>query len=105
MTALSLSVSYIWKDSLYIETRSSIRQDKTRLHRWHGAVCYLENTTGPQLSIKMSSYQYRKSHRGDKTILRPSYPHNGIFFTGKMTFLYWIRAQDPVCKWRPSFEI
>ena len=41
----------------------------------------------------MSSYQYRKSHCGDKTILRPSYLHNGISYTGKMIFLYWIRAQ------------
>ena len=40
----------------------------------------------------MTSYQYRKSHCGDKTILRPSYLHNGISYTGKMTSLYWIRA-------------
>ena len=40
----------------------------------------------------MSSYQYRKSHCGDKTILRPSYLHNGISYTGKMTSLYWIRV-------------
>ena len=40
----------------------------------------------------MSSYQYRKSHCGDKTILRPSYLHNRFFYTGKMTSLYWIRA-------------
>ena len=33
----------------------------------------------------MSSYQYRKSHYGDKTILRPSYLHNGISYTDKMT--------------------
>ena len=26
-------------------------------------------------------------------ILRPSYLHNGISYTGKMTSLYWIRAQ------------
>ena len=39
-------------------------------------------------NIKMLSYQYRKSHRGDKTILRPSYLHNGISYTGKMTSLY-----------------
>ena len=43
-------------------------------------------------NIKMSSYQYRKSHYGDKTILRPSYLHNGISYTGKTTSLYWIRA-------------
>ena len=48
---------------------------------------------GPQFNIKMSSYQYSKSHCGDETILRPSYLHSGISYTGKMTSLYWIRAQ------------
>ena len=43
-------------------------------------------------SLKMSSYLYRKSHCGDKTILRPSYLHNGISYTGKMSSVYWIRA-------------
>ena len=28
--------------------------------------------------IKMSSYQYRESHCGDKTVIRSSYLHNGI---------------------------
>ena len=41
----------------------------------------------------MSSYQYRKCHCGDKTILWPSYLHNVISYTGKTTYLYWIRAQ------------
>ena len=41
----------------------------------------------------MSSYQYRKSHCGDKTMSWPSYFHNGISYTDKMTSLYWIRAQ------------
>ena len=40
----------------------------------------------------MSSYQYRKSHCGDKTVVRSSYLHNGISYTGKMTSLYWIGA-------------
>ena len=48
---------------------------------------------GPQFKIKMTSYQYRKSQCGDKTILRPSYLHNGISYTGKTTPLYWIGAQ------------
>ena len=39
----------------------------------------------------MTSYQYRKSHCGDTTILRPSYLHNEIIYTGK-TSLYWIGA-------------
>ena len=43
----------------------------------------------------MSSYRYRKSHCGDKTIVRSSYLHNGISYAGKMTFLYWIRAMVP----------
>ena len=47
---------------------------------------------GPWFYIKMSSYQYRKSHCGDKTILRPSYLHNGISYTGMMISLYWIKA-------------
>ena len=48
--------------------------------------------SGPQFNMKMASYQYRKSHCGDKTILRPSYLHNGISYTGKKISLYWIRA-------------
>ena len=33
---------------------------------------------GPRFNINMPSYQYRKSHCGDKTILRPSYPKMGF---------------------------
>ena len=47
----------------------------------------------PWFNINMSSYQYRKSHCGDKTVVRSSYLHNGISFTGKMSYLYWIRTQ------------
>ena len=50
---------------------------------------------GPWFNIKMSSYQYRKSHCGDKTVVRSSYLHNGISYTGKMSSLYWIRALAP----------
>ena len=65
---------------------------------WHGD----PQQPGPWFNIKMSSHQYRKSHCGDKTILRPSYLHNGISYTGKMTSLYWIRAQS-VAQWlKPS---
>ena len=51
---------------------------------------------GPWFNIKMSSYQYRKSHCGDKTVVRSSYLHNEISYTGKMTSLYWIRPQYSV---------
>ena len=49
-------------------------------------------TTWGRFNIKIPPYPYRKSHCGDKTILRPSYLHNGISYTGKMTSLYWIGA-------------
>ena len=54
--------------------------------------CYWYRSPGGQFSKKISSYHYMKSHCGDKTILRPSYLHNRISYTGKMTSLYWIRA-------------
>ena len=46
------------------------------------------HVTGPWFNIKIS-YQYRISHCGDKTILWPSYLHNGISCTGKMTSLHY----------------
>ena len=49
--------------------------------------------TGARFNIKMTSYRYRKSYCGDKTVVRSSYLHNGISYTGKMSSLYWIRAQ------------
>ena len=45
-------------------------------------------TSGPRFNIKMSSYQYRKFHCGDKTVVRSSYLHNGISYAGKMSSLY-----------------
>ena len=56
---------------------------------------------------KMPSYQCRESHCGDKTIFRPSYLHNGISYTGKMTSLYWIKAQEskPCTSQVPSLQI
>ena len=47
---------------------------------------------GPWFNIKLQSYQYRKSHCGDKTVIRSSYLYNGISHTGKMTSLYWMRT-------------
>ena len=58
------------------------------ISRWH-------KKPGSRFNIKMS-YQYRKSHCGDKTVVRSSYLHNGISYTGKMTSLNWIRAQSIV---------
>ena len=48
---------------------------------------------GLWFSDKMPSYQYRKSHCGDKTVVRSSYLHNRISYTGKMASWYWISPQ------------
>ena len=44
----------------------------------------------PWFSIKMPSYQYRKTLCGDKMIVSLSYLHNGISHTGKIASLYLI---------------
>ena len=45
--------------------------------------------TGRPYLCSTASYQYRKSHCGDKTVISSSYLHNGISYTGKMASLYW----------------
>ena len=52
------------------------------------------NSSGARFNIKMS-YQYRKSNCGDKTVVRSSYLHNGISYTGKMSSLHCIGALVP----------
>ena len=66
--------------------------------------CIMVINPGGWFNIKMSSYQYRKSHYGDKMIIRPSYLHNGISYTGKMSSLYWIRAQGICSQYLTSEE-
>ena len=43
----------------------------------------IQHAPGPWFNIKMLSYQYRRSHCGDKTVGRSSYLHNGISYTGR----------------------
>ena len=54
--------------------------------------------SGPWFNIKMSSYQYRKSHCGEKTVVKSSYLHNGVSLTGKIASLYWISPQKRLLK-------
>ena len=49
---------------------------------------------GDWFSIKIQSYQYRKTHRGDKMILQQSYLHDGVSYGGMMISWYWISAHD-----------
>ena len=62
-------------------------------------VKFLKLLDGPWFSIKMSSYQYRKSHCGDKSVLRRSYLHNVISHTGKMASLYWTNPLITMYTW------
>ena len=55
------------------------------------------NQPGLQFNIKISSYQYRKSHFGDETVGRSYYLYNGISYTGKMASLYWISPLWTIC--------
>ena len=68
-----------------LDSKSSLTDSKT----WGAQLSCNSRTSGPWFNIKMPSYQYRKSHCGDKTILRPAFLHYGISFTGKMSSLYW----------------
>ena len=72
------------EEMLYCFSRSSVK--------FQGHIFILNQGPGPRFKINMTSYLYRKSHCGDKTILRPSYLHNDISYTGKTTSLGWIGA-------------
>ena len=84
-----LRPSYLHNEISYTGKTTSLYWIRAR------ALWVLKVTLGPGgwFNIKMPSYQNRKPHCGDKTILPPSYIHNGISYTGKTTSLYWIRAQ------------
>ena len=59
------------------------------LHGWFlytaDSMLWWYQEPGLRFNIKMSSYRYRKSHCGDKTVVRSSYLHNGISYTGEMS--------------------
>ena len=100
----SVIITITQKDILYIQTGT-----RQLAFTWandvpiHQRMCgssfsesaYWHSISGPWFNIKMTSYQYRKSHCGDKTILRPSYLHNGFSYAGKTTSLYWIGVLIP----------
>ena len=49
------------------------------------SLIYYRLEAGPRFDINMSSCRYRKSHCGDKTVVRSSYLHNGISYIGKVS--------------------
>ena len=81
---LNKSLSGLWNDPPQVISAS-----------WQRPILVIisyDNSLGTDSIYMMSSYQYRKSHCGDKTVVRWSYLHNGISYTGKMSSLYWIGA-------------
>ena len=44
---------------------------------------------GVRLDMKITSYKHKKSHCADKTVTRPCYLHNRIFYTSETVSLYW----------------
>ena len=88
----------IWIKSTGAEPQSSIpkREPCTKFFCILSPGQIFFRKSGPWFSIKMPSYQYRNSHRGDKTVVRSSYLHYGISYTGKMASFYWIRTL--ICK-------
>ena len=60
------------------------------------ALLYIGNIPEYLITNKMPSYQYRKSHCGDKTILWPSYLHNGISYTSKLASIYIVKIRTQV---------
>ena len=82
--------------------QSNLKSNHILLHirrRWHvswNLFCYARRSysnLGADSIKKIPYYQYRKSHCGDKTILRSSYLHHGVSYTGKTASLYWIGTQ------------
>ena len=49
--------------------------------------------------VIVSSYQYRKSHCGDKMVIRSSYLHSGISYTGKTKSLHWNKTPSVKKNW------
>ena len=83
----------VWTGSLW-----PIRKLRYPVCWMHGKqLLFSHQCPGPWFNIKMWSYLYRKSHCGDKTVVRSSYLHNGISYTGKMASLYWTNTKSMVC--------
>ena len=69
-------------------------------------ICRMRDTFLSLLTIpgrwfnkKISSYQYSKSHCGDKTVVSSSYLHNGIYYTDKVSWSLLTSLETSCHKW------
>ena len=97
----SVQADWLWHTHLFREVINLMQKDWLFSAQYHVSCWYCGNLSGGWFNIKMTSYQYRKSHCGDKTILRLSYLHIGISYTGKTTSLYWIGVLVCWCNYSP----
>ena len=77
----------LWKEEYHNWKR--ILRSGRNLHMPRELSCRAMCSIGPWFNIDMSSYQYRKSHCGDKAVVRSTDLHNGVSYTSKMASLYW----------------
>ena len=100
----SFSISFQYAANFYFWQEFYMHGSEEILLKWNTFLSFVPSQftwglhkTGPWFNIKMSSYQYRKSHCGDKMVVRSSYLHNEISYAGKMASLYWISSLVSSC--------
>ena len=100
------------KNSMLHNGNQDFMKSKSMLtpHQWSGssvvqvmAWCHTDSKASPKTMttralIQYKDVVYRKSHCGDKTVIRSSYLHNGNSYIDKMTSLYWLSPQVHKCK-------
>ena len=84
--------NYIWMMNNYV-AYSGVAYFRGLMVPLYQLVCIIRMGEHPWFNINISSYQQRKSHCGDKTVITLSYLHTGISFIGKMVSLYGICPQ------------
>ena len=75
------NVTSHWLTSTLVIEDNAQKAPSSWLHVWHSCL----HKTWVLIQYKDDIFQHRESHYGDKTIFRPSYLHNEISYTGKMT--------------------
>ena len=92
-----------FSDWLSVDNPNSVIEYDTGLPPWLLRQC---EPPGPCFNLKMSSYQHRKSHCGEKTVVRSSDLHNGISYAVKILNMLpanekqWTLPTDANYKWK-----
>ena len=92
--ALMFSLICVWRNGWI----NNAEAGGLRYHRAHYDIIVIVDSqcTGPWFYKNILSYPYKKSHYGDKTVIRSFNLHNGVSYMGKMASLYQISPQDVV---------